>query len=143
MSMAARAISSRAVSSISLAAITPMPAATRGAWGRRGHDARLAGAPGESENRRSLLRRSRGRADCGGPGPASSARGPLLVAAQLELDGVHQRLPRRLDDVVGHAHRAPRLVAVARGDQHPGAGGGGLGLVEDAHLVVEQAPLSA
>ena len=50
---------------------------------------------------------------------ANGQRLPLaLVAAQLVLDRVHQRLPRRLDDVVGDAHRAPGLVAVARGDQH-------------------------
>src|SRR5256885_17236930 len=32
----------------------------------------------------------------------------------------------------------PRLLAVARGDQHAGLCRGALGLVEDAHLVVEQ-----
>ena len=71
------------------------------------------------------------------------ARGSLpialaLVAPQLVLDRVDQRLPRRLDDVVGDADRAPGLVAVARGDQHARFGAGALGLVQDADLVVEE-----
>src|SRR5215470_8313332 len=65
-----------------------------------------------------------------------------LVATKLVLDGVDQGLPGCFDDVVGHAHRAPRLVAVAGGDQHAGPGCGALALVEDAHLVVEQAHLA-
>src|SRR5215472_5289043 len=65
-----------------------------------------------------------------------------LVAAELVLDGVDQSLPGRFDDVVGYAHRAPRLVAVAGGDQHAGPGSGALALVEDANLVVEQAHLA-
>src|SRR6266481_5827584 len=91
MSMAARPISSRAVSSISLAAITALPASL------------------------------------------------LLVPPQLVLDGVYEGVPRGLDDVVGDAHRPPRLVAVARGDEHAGLGSRAFALVEDAHLVVEQA----
>src|SRR5262249_7257835 len=47
-----------------------------------------------------------------------------------------------LDDVVGHTHRAPRLVAVAGGDEHARPRRGALALVEDAHLVVEQAHLA-
>src|SRR5436309_5774272 len=92
MSMAARAISSRAVSSTSLAGITSLAL------------------------------------------PAAS----LLVSPQLVLDGVHQGLPGGLDDVVGDAHCPPRLVPVAGGDQHACLGAGPLGLVEDAHLVVEK-----
>src|ERR1700675_4461763 len=90
MSMAARAISSRAVSSISLAAITVLPASL------------------------------------------------LLVPPQLVFDGVHERVPRGLDDVVGDSHRPPRLVAVAGGDEDARLGAGTLGLVEDAHLVVQE-----
>src|SRR6185503_11039675 len=61
-----------------------------------------------------------------------------LVAAQLVLNRVHQGLPGGLDDVVGDADRAPGLVAVARGDEHPCLGRGAFGLLEDAHLVVEE-----
>src|SRR5262245_940994 len=108
MSMAARAVSSRAVSSISLVGI----AAELAAMG-----------PGPPRLRRSA--------------PAAP-----LVAPELVLHGVDQRLPGRLDDVVGHAHRAPRLVAVPGGDEHAGARRGALALVQDAHLVVEQRHLA-
>src|SRR5215472_7541569 len=64
-----------------------------------------------------------------------------LVAAELVLDGVDQRLPGGLDDVVGHPYRTPRVVAVAGGDEHARTGGGALALVEDADFVVEQAHL--
>src|SRR5207245_9338625 len=60
------------------------------------------------------------------------------VAAQLVLDRVDERLPRGLDDVVGDTDGAPGLVAIARGDEHAGLGGRALGLVQDAHFVVEE-----
>src|SRR5215831_4743751 len=116
MSMAARAISSRAVSSISLAGI--------------GGTCPSAGIPLTP----ALSPEGRGR--------ETSALVLALVAAELVLDGVDQGLPGRFDDVVGHAHRAPRLVAVAGGDEHAGPGSGALALVEDANLVVEQAHLA-
>src|SRR5262249_47622697 len=71
-----------------------------------------------------------------------STFGFALVAAELVLDGVDQRLPGGLDDVVGHAHRAPRVAAIAGGDEHARTGRGALALVEDTALVVEQAHLA-
>src|SRR5713226_2030765 len=65
-----------------------------------------------------------------------------LVAAKLVLNGIDEGLPGGLDDVVGYAHRAPRLVAIARGDEHARLGPRAFALVEDAHLVVEQAHFS-
>src|SRR5713101_9017382 len=94
MSIAARAISSRAVSSISLAGIRKLPFAF------------------------------------------------TLVAAELVLDGIDERLPGSFDDVVGHPDRAPRLVAVSGRDQHARLGRRALRLVEDAHLVVQQPHLA-
>src|SRR5713101_7293723 len=94
MSIAARAISSRAVSSISLAGIRKLPFAF------------------------------------------------TLVAAELVLDGIDERLPGSFDDVVGHPDGAPRLVPVAGRDEHAGLGCRPLRLVEDAHLVVQQAHLA-
>src|SRR5215467_6549370 len=73
---------------------------------------------------------------------AYSAAPLLLVAAELVLDRVDEGVPRGLDDVVGDAHRAPRLVSVARGHEHARLGAGALGLVEDANLVVEQRHLA-
>src|SRR5437667_4418445 len=113
MSMAARAVSSRAVSSISLAGIVVMCLWERSApltlpSPQRGEGMRLALAL-------------------------------ALVAAELVLDGVHEGLPGGLDDVVGHPHRAPCLVAVAGGDEHAGLGRRALALVENADLVVEEA----
>src|SRR2546429_129727 len=61
-----------------------------------------------------------------------------LGAAELVLDRGHERLPGGLDDVVRDPHRAPRLRAGARGDELPRLRRGALGLVEDAHLVVEE-----
>src|SRR5262245_10180762 len=49
-------------------------------------------------------------------GPPSSA-GPTIVVAQLVFDGIDEGLPGGLDDVVGHADRAPGLVAVPRRDE--------------------------
>src|SRR5437867_4770509 len=62
-----------------------------------------------------------------------------IVPAKLVLDRVDQRLPRRLDDVVRDADGAPRLLAVPGGDQDARLRRRALRLVEDAHLVVEQA----
>src|SRR5215471_11847036 len=109
--MAARAVSSRAVSSISLAGII------------RSARCRIAGDGGAA------------------PGAPALAPALLLVSPELVLDRVDEGLPRSLDDVVGDAHRAPRLVPVARGDEHARLGPGALGLVEDAHLVVEEGHL--
>src|SRR5580765_2532085 len=70
---------------------------------------------------------------------ANASALPLaLVAPQLVLDRIHQRLPRRLDDIVGDADRPPGLVAVPRGDEDARLGAGALGLVQDADLVVEE-----
>src|SRR5262249_52116835 len=73
----------------------------------------------------------------GAPSRGVSAPG-WLVAAQLVLDRVHQGLPGGFDDVVGHADSTPGLVAVARGDEHSRLGRRALGLLEDAHLVIEE-----
>src|SRR5215471_19050059 len=108
MSMAARAINSRAVSSMSLAGIIGL--------------ARSGATPGNT-----LAARRRG----------SAASGPVVLA-QLVFDRVHEGLPRGLDDVVGDADRPPRLVAVARRDEHARLGAGALGLVQDSNLVVEE-----
>src|SRR5215467_134288 len=94
MSIAARAISSRAVSSISLAGIRELPFAF------------------------------------------------ALVATELVLDRINERLPGGFDDIVGHPDRAPRLVSVAGRDQHAGLGRRPLRLVEDADLVVQQPHLA-
>src|SRR5262249_32920710 len=61
-----------------------------------------------------------------------------VVSTQLVLDGIDQSLPGCFDDVVGHAHGAPGLVAVARGDEDARLRAGALRLVEDAHLVVQE-----
>src|SRR5215470_11512292 len=116
MSMAARAVSSRAVSSISLAGIMLV--------------SQLCAVPG--------LARGPPRRAPGAWLPPALA----LVPAELVLDRVHERLPRGLDDVVRHAHRPPRLVAVARGDEHARPRRRAFGLVEDAHLVVEERHLA-
>src|SRR6185369_13826799 len=68
----------------------------------------------------------------------ASALSLALVAAQLVLDRIHQRTPRRLDDIVRDADRPPGLVAVSRGDEDARLGAGALGLVQDADLVVEE-----
>src|SRR5678815_2700286 len=68
----------------------------------------------------------------------ASALSLALIAAQLVLDRIHQRLPRRLDDIVRDADRPPGLVAVSRGDEDARLGAGALGLVQDADLVVEE-----
>src|SRR5512143_3794636 len=111
MSMAARAVSSRAVSSISLAGIVI-------AVGKRG-----PGSPAR-------------------PGATGLSPPLLLVPTELVLDGVDEGVPRRLDDVVGDAHRPPRFVAVPRGHEHASLRPGARGLGEDAHLVVEQRHLA-
>src|SRR5438093_3457743 len=72
----------------------------------------------------------------------SSTLALALVATELVLDGVHEGLPGGLDDIVGHPHRAPRLVAIAGGDEHAGLGRRALALVENADLVVEEAHLA-
>src|SRR5439155_6788005 len=61
-----------------------------------------------------------------------------LVAAELVLDGIDQRLPGGVDDVGGDADRAPGLLAVPGGDEDARLGRGPLGLVEDPHLVVKE-----
>src|SRR5579864_9847756 len=45
----------------------------------------------------------------------------LFIAPQLVLHRIDERLPRSLDDVVGDAHGAPRVISIARRDQDPGA----------------------
>src|SRR5205085_8244977 len=54
------------------------------------------------------------------------------------LERVDERLPGSLYDVLRHADRAPHLIAVGGIEQHPGDRAGALGLVEDAHLEVDQ-----
>src|SRR5207302_9584930 len=61
-----------------------------------------------------------------------------LVTPKLVFDRVHERA-RRLDDVVGDTHRAPGLLAVARGDEDARLGSRPLRLVEDPDPVVDQA----
>src|SRR5262250_3409063 len=124
MSMAARAISSRAVSSISLGGIGGINPLSPRLAAETASQLELRPSPPAGERER------------------PSALVLTLVAAELVLDGVDQGLPGRFDDIVGHAHRSPRLVAVAGGDQHAGPGCGALALVEDANLVVEQAHLA-
>src|SRR6266545_7835675 len=113
MSIAARAMSSRAVSSISLAGITALSP----------HPAPPAPLPSPPPGERAKVQ-GRGRV-------AELPFALPFVASELVLDGIHQRLPGRLDDIVGDAHRAPRLVAVARGNEHAGLGRRPLGLVQD------------
>src|SRR5215471_19232096 len=144
MSMAARAISSRAVSSISLAGIGGMleelhplnllsPRLAAAAAPQLDLlSPRLAAAAAPQLELRTLFR---------GEGEGSTLA-LALVATEFVLDGVDEGLPGSLDDVVGHTHRAPRLVAVAGGDEHARPRRGALALVEDAHLVVEQAHLA-
>src|SRR5881396_3060620 len=57
---------------------------------------------------------------------------------QRVLHRVHQRLEAGFDDVFAHAYRAPFALAVGRGDEHAGPGGGAGDAVEDAHLVVSE-----
>src|SRR5713226_7032268 len=124
MSIAARAMSSHAVSSISLAGITaifpsPYPLPPHPTLSPSGERIKVRGT-----------------------GRAWVLPFPLpFVSTKLVLDGIHQRLPGGLDDIVGHAHRAPRLIAVTRGDEHAGLGRGPFRLVQDAHLVVQQCHL--
>src|SRR5690242_15814313 len=82
----------------------------------------------------------------GGPPERRSralGRGRLLAGlspsdAHAVLERVDERLPGGLDDVLRHADRAPHLIAVGSIEQHPGNRAGALGLVEDAHLEVDQ-----
>src|SRR5439155_7109674 len=53
-------------------------------------------------------------------------------------DSIPEASWRPLDDVVRDPDGAPRLLAVARGDEHARLGRGALGLVENAHFVVEE-----
>jgi hypothetical protein len=62
----------------------------------------------------------------------------LLARLHRVLDRVDQRVPRRGDDVLVHADRAPQLLAVGRVEQHARHRAGALGLVEDADLVVDE-----
>src|SRR5450759_35747 len=64
--------------------------------------------------------------------------GLLLLMAQPELDRVHQRLPRSLDDVLADAYSPPRLFAVAGLDEDARHGRRAFLLVKHAHLVVGQ-----
>src|SRR3954463_3019161 len=54
------------------------------------------------------------------------------------LQGVHERVPARLDHVLVHADRPPRRFAVGGVEQHAGRGARRLPLVEDADLVVDE-----
>src|SRR5919197_2889183 len=68
-------------------------------------------------------------------------RGPLAAAAARLLgvgERVDQRLPRRRDDVLVDADRAPDVLAVGGVDEHARRGAGAVVLVEDAHLVVDE-----
>src|SRR5262245_7232779 len=58
-----------------------------------------------------------------------SGAGPTIVATQLVFDGVDEGLPGGLDDVVGHADRAPGLVAIPRRDEDARLGAGALRFV--------------
>src|SRR5512142_757987 len=62
----------------------------------------------------------------------------LLRPQQFVLDAVHQRLPARLDHVLGHAHGAPFIPAVSRFDQHAHPGGRPLGRRQHSYFVVDQ-----
>src|SRR5437879_2009810 len=61
-----------------------------------------------------------------------------LGSKQPVHERVLERLPRRLDDVLPHPDRRPRLLAVGAVDEHPGHGAGALVRVEHAHLVVRE-----
>src|SRR5262245_1757757 len=53
-------------------------------------------------------------------------------------EGVLERPPRRLDDVLAHADGGPVVLAVRAVDEHARDSAGALGGVEDPHLVVGQ-----
>src|SRR5258705_10969142 len=152
MARAARAVNSRAVSSISFADIFDIPpeAVARGARAAAG--GRLSRSrqrqPGTSRPwigncyRQKTRPRVVVRDPLPPPAPPALPLTLLFVPPQLVLHRVHERLPGGLDDVVRDPDGPPRLVAVTRGDEDTGLGPGGLRLVEDAHLVVEQRHLA-
>src|SRR5215468_10233055 len=75
------------------------------------------------------------------PGSERLPEAAALVAPELVLDRVDQRLPGGFDDVASDPDRPPGLLAVRRGDQDARLGRGAAGLVEDSHLVVDEVHL--
>src|SRR5919204_2748764 len=74
---------------------------------------------------------------------AAAASGSMLsvtgsMSTNTGFERVHERVPARLDHVLVDADRAPRVAAVGGVEQHPRGGAGGLPLVEDADLVVDE-----
>src|SRR6478672_1092620 len=66
-------------------------------------------------------------------------RTPVLDTRALEQpvhERVVERLPRGLDDVLTHADRGPRAIAVGRVDEDARDGAGALRGVQDSDLVV-------
>src|SRR5918999_385958 len=83
----------------------------------------------------------RGRASpAGSRRRGGGARSLVLRAAgqHARLQRVHERLPARLDDVLGHSDRAPGVGPVAGVEQHARDGAGALALVQDADLEVHE-----
>src|SRR3954452_10403740 len=92
--------------------------------------------------RRHGRRRARARPSRRSPGAAEPDRAPARVvhAARQHagLERVHEGVPARLDDVLADADRAPGVRAVGGVEEHPGHRRGGLLLIEDADLVVDE-----
>src|SRR3954469_11907806 len=112
------------------------PARTRRAAGRATDapsGAPRARAPPRARRAAAGPRGSRG----GGRGPAG-ARGLAAAGQHAGLERVDERLPARLDHVLGDADRAPRVDAVGGVEQHARDGAGALPLVQDADLEVDE-----
>src|SRR4030042_2949967 len=59
-----------------------------------------------------------------------------LLVQEAVLDGIDERLPAGLDNILRHAYCSPSLLPLSPFNEHPGNGGGCLLGVENEHFVV-------
>ena len=138
-----------------LACAAPSRARERLLEGRHARAEReLAASAGPRRPRAPPPRRGPGGRAGSAPCPPSVAAAPALTPSGARLVGrraarpaprllgvlqrVHERLPRRGDDVLVDADRAPHVLAVGGVDEHARDRAGAVALVEDADLVVDE-----